>query len=204
MENAPNLSTPSWSSSGGSGLLIMLDLDTPYDNTRVSSLHWLVTDVTLANNVVSPTAQNPGQLNKPSSRVSYQMPEPPIGDVAHTYAFYLFAPTPASFTIPSSYSKLADSRTPFNLTRFLADCGLDQQSVVARNDFRVRNLAGTPTGSFPPPRASKTVLALSSAAAPSQTGAVSQGVSTNLGVVGQGILGSMAAVLTVFSAFIIV
>jgi hypothetical protein len=78
MDNSPNISTPSWPSSGAAGLLIMLDLDTPYENTRVSSLHWLVTGVTLTNKSLSPSQEHLAELNIPSPQVDYQQPEPPI------------------------------------------------------------------------------------------------------------------------------
>ncbi|KAH7085544.1 phosphatidylethanolamine-binding protein [Paraphoma chrysanthemicola] len=202
-DSSPNISTPSWPSSGGSGVLIMLDLDAPYENTRVSSLHWLVTGVTLANEAMSPSAENRVELNKPSPQVAYEKPEPPIGDVAHTYAFYLFAPTPASFSIPPSYGNLAERRTPFNLTQFLQDCGLEEQSAIARNHFRVRNLAGTPTGTFPPPRVSETAAQLSSAVAPSQTSVVFQGGSVKLVAEPGALVGMITALLSASTALIL-
>ncbi|KAH7095198.1 hypothetical protein FB567DRAFT_22452 [Paraphoma chrysanthemicola] len=222
MESSPNISTPSWPSSGGSGVLIMLDLDAPFENTRVSSLHWLVTGVTLTNEAMSPSVANLVELNKPSPQVPYEKPEPPIvsrssaithillflsnkyqGDVAHTYAFYLFAPTPPSFSIPASYGNLAERRTPFDLTQFLRDCGLEEQSVIARNHFRVRNLAGTPTGAFPPPRVSETAAQLSSAVAPSQTSVVFQGGSVKLIAEPIALVGMITALLSASTALIL-
>jgi hypothetical protein len=168
MENAPQILTPTWPSSSGSGMLIMLDLDFPLDDTRVSSLHWLVTGLTPSS--TSPTRENPANLTIPNSAVEYQQPAPPIGDVAHTYAFYLIAPLPTSFTLPSS---AVANRTPFDLRQFLADGGLSEENVIARNHFRVRNLKGTPTAGFPAARVSETgsVLGGGAAALPSQTSA---------------------------------
>jgi hypothetical protein len=149
-------------------MLIMLDLDTPLGDTRVSSLHWLVTG--LAPSSTSPTPENPANLTLPNSAVEYQQPAPPIGDVAHTYAFYLIAPVPASFNVPQS---VTGSRTPFDLAGFLKDAELGEESVIARNHFRVRNLKGTPTMGFPAARVSETgsVLGGGAAALPSQTSA---------------------------------
>ncbi|KAF2827496.1 hypothetical protein CC86DRAFT_369605, partial [Ophiobolus disseminans] len=118
----------------------MLDLDTPLSPTlRAPSIHWLAT--------LSPSPS----LNVSSTHTAYQPPEPPIGDVAHTYAFFLFAPAPANVVVPAQ-------RSPFNWEDFLRGNGLAERDVVARNHFRVRNLAGTPTVEvFPPERARETV-----------------------------------------------
>ena len=199
MENEPTLSTPSWPSSGGSGVLIMLDLDAPYEDTRVSTLHWLVTGVTLENASPLPSRDKPAELNTPSPRVPYRQPDPPIGDIAHTYAFYMFAPVSPDFNVPVSHS---NNRTPFNLTQFMQDCGLNQEDIVARNHFRVRNLAGTPTGSFPPPRASETAPSLTGAAS-SQTSTAFEGVAVKDGGEGRGILWLMMVLLTGFTASVL-
>lgn len=97
--------------------------------------------------------------------MNYMIPKPPVGDVAHSYAFYLFS-VPPSFSLPSQYTGLgsgdffddegtligAETRAPFNVTQFLLDCGLDDDDLLARNHVRVRDLAGHPTQTFPPPR----------------------------------------------------
>lgn len=162
-------------------MLIMLDLDAPYDDKRTSSLHWLVTGLTISS--TSPTAENPSQLTIPNSnsQVEYQQPAPPIGDIAHTYAFYLIAPVPESFTPPSD---LEANQTPFNLGQFLSDAGIGEENVVARNHFRIRNLKGTPTAAFPSPRVSETagVMGDGVLAVPSQTSATtSEGKGGKLG-----------------------
>ena len=166
MSNTPNISTPAWSPSTPSALLFMVDLDWPLDTQRVSRLHWLVTGLTLSGSTAPPDGNNTAVLNIPDPPVAqYMPPAPPVGDVAHSYHFYLFA-TPPSFSLPSQYLGLgegdsfdengtitgAETRAPFDVNQFLLDCGLDEQDVLARNHVRVRNLAGHPTTTFPPAR----------------------------------------------------
>lgn len=177
MSNEPNISTPRWSSPSDSAILMMIDLDAVFENTRVNLLHWLVTDVTLANTNSDPSPDNPRPLNIPDAQVSYIQPDPPVGDIAHTYQFYVFSPQPNGFSLPSRYSNLADTRAPFDLDQFLSDSGLGQADIVASNHFRVRNLAGQPTMTFPPPRVSETSSVQSRL--PSQTNEPEQ--STGLG-----------------------
>ena len=113
-----------------------------------------------------PDGNNTALLDIPEPPVvQYMQPAPPVGDVAHSYNFYLFS-TPATFTLPSQYSNLGDgdsfdqdgtliaaeARAPFDVNQFLLDCGLDEEDVLARNHVRVRNLAGHPTTTFPPAR----------------------------------------------------
>ncbi|KAF1920411.1 hypothetical protein BDU57DRAFT_508721 [Ampelomyces quisqualis] len=175
----------------------MLDLDAAYQDRRVSSLHWLVTGVTVAG---SPSAQNPASLTIPPPQVDYQAPEPPIGDIAHTYAFYLIAPVPASVNLPAS---LATNRTPFDLAQFLLDARLEN-AVVARNHLRVRNLKGTPTAAFPAPRASETAPMLGGVARPTTSGAAMpttgstatfEGSAGTMEAEGRGALASLTALL---------
>lgn len=129
----------------------MIDLDAPYEDRRVSSLHWLVTGLTISSS--SPSTENPSSLNIPSSaQVPWQPPNPPIGDIAHTYAIYLIAPVPSNLDIPAELSR---NRTPFDLKQWLQERDLEE-NVVARNYFRIRNLKGTPTAVFPGPRPSET------------------------------------------------
>ncbi|KAH7394099.1 phosphatidylethanolamine-binding protein, partial [Phaeosphaeria sp. MPI-PUGE-AT-0046c] len=147
-QHPPNISTPAWpASSDESGLILMIDLDAPYEDRRVSALHWLVKGLTISS--PSASTSNPSSLTIPSTaQVSWQPPNPPIGDIAHTYAFYLIAPVPADLDISAEPSQ---SRTPFDLKQWLEERGLEK-NVVARNHFRIRNLKGTPTAIFPGPR----------------------------------------------------
>ena len=151
MSNIPNISTPAWGSTA-SGMIIMLDLDVPRDNTRVSLVHWLVTGVTLTENDPPPSEDNTVLLTSPSPMVSYIRPNPPVGDIAHSYQFFLFQ-QPDNFALPSQYQNLQENRAPFNLTQFLADAGIPETGLLATNHFRVRNLSGSPGTTFPPPRA---------------------------------------------------
>jgi hypothetical protein len=151
MSNIPNVSTPAWGSTA-SGMLIMLDLDVPRDDTRVSLVHWLVTGVALTSNDPPPSEDNTVLLTSPNPVVSYIRPNPPVGDIAHSYQFYLFQ-QPDNFALPSQYQNLQDNRAPFNLTQFLADAGIPETGLLATNHFRVRNLSGHPETTFPPPRA---------------------------------------------------
>lgn len=172
MSNTPNISTPAWPTSSSTALLFMLDLDWPLAHTRVSHLHWLATSITLAlspDGTPSPSDENStALLSIPSPfAVQYLPPAPPTGDVAHTYAFFLFA-TPASFSLPAQYADLgaadardengtlipAEARAGFDVDVFLADCGLSEADLLARNHVRVRDLAGSPEreGGFPPAR----------------------------------------------------
>ncbi|KAF3037988.1 hypothetical protein E8E12_008059 [Didymella heteroderae] len=169
MSNIPSISTPTWNQADPSALLFMVDLDWPLDNTRVSRLHWLATGLTLSGAAPPPDGSNTTAVavNIPDPPVvQYMPPAPPVGDMAHSYAFYLFA-TPRSFVLPSVYTRLGDSdafdengtliaaesRAPFDVGTFLADCGLDDADLLARNHVRVRNLAGTdPSKTFPPAR----------------------------------------------------
>lgn len=167
MSNIPNISTPAWDQANPSALLFMVDLDWPRDNQRVSRLHWLATGLTLSSTTPPPDGNNTALVDMPDpSVVQYMQPAPPVGDIAHSYNFYLFA-TPPSFVLPSQYTNLGDgdsfdengtliaaeTRAPFDVEQFLLDCGLDDSDVLARNHIRVRNLAGTdPTVTFPPAR----------------------------------------------------
>jgi hypothetical protein len=150
----------------------MVDLDWPLENTRVSRLHWLVTDLTLTTSSPPLDGNNTALLNIPDPHaVAYLRPAAPVGDIAHSYNFYLFA-QPAGFTLPSQYSGLddpdsvnedgelvgGDARAPFDVQLFLSDCGLDEGDLLARNHVRVRDLAGHATTSFPPARAATGVV----------------------------------------------
>lgn len=174
----------------------MVDLDAPYEDQRVSSLHWLVTGVTVSG--TSPSAESPAALTIPSPQVSYEGPDPPIGDIAHTYAFYLVAPVPPSLNLPSS---LAENRTPFHLGQFLQHSDLEQ-SVIARNHFRVRNLKGTPTAAFPAPRASETAPMLSGGVRPAETNTTYEGAAGKMEGETRGALAFWTVLVTGFTAFV--
>ncbi|QRD01240.1 hypothetical protein JI435_157200, partial [Parastagonospora nodorum SN15] len=81
-----------------SAMIIMLDLDAPFSDSRASRLHWLATGLTPSS--TTPSVSALANLTIPNAQVSYEAPDPPIGDVAHTYAFYLIG-VPASFTPPA-------------------------------------------------------------------------------------------------------
>ena len=171
----------------------MLDLDAPFADARASRLHWLATGLTPSSQ--TPSVSSLANLTIPDAQVSYEAPDPPIGDVAHTYAFYLIA-TPEAFRAPQG---LAQNRVPFDLEGLLRDAGISEASVIASNHFRIRDLKGTPTGGFPGPRASETGRVLggsavqSSSVAPGATGVVTVGAQGGSGKVGVG--GGVVAVL---------
>lgn len=148
----PSISTPVWSSGSSGpqqGVLLMVDLDVPRNNTRVQLLHWLATNVTLS--AVSGTNQT--ALTVPNGPVPYVQPSPPVGDVPHSYTFVLFA-QPANFSIPAQYSNLTANRVFFNTSKFVSDAGLGP--ALAGNYITVQNLTGTPTTTFPPARPTAT------------------------------------------------
>ncbi|KAF2129846.1 PEBP-like protein [Dothidotthia symphoricarpi CBS 119687] len=138
------LLTPSWSSSPG--VLLMVDLDVPLNGTRVQLLHWLATNVTLANPLSS---TSPRALTIPNGPVPYLQPSPPVGDSPHDYTWILF-PQPVDFSIPAKYSNLTNARVPFNVSQFVADVGLG--TALAGNWIMVQNLTGSATTSYPPAR----------------------------------------------------
>ncbi|KAH3905367.1 hypothetical protein HBI56_208700 [Parastagonospora nodorum] len=200
MENPPQLMTPTWPPSTPSAMIIMLDLDAPFSDSRASRLHWLATGLTPSS--TTPSVSALANLTIPNAQVSYEAPDPPIGDVAHTYAFYLIG-VPASFTPPQD---LAQNRVPFDLEKMLRDAGIGEESVIARNHFRIRDLKGTPTQGFPGPRASETGRVVGgsagastgvSSAGPGATGVVTvgaQGGSRKVGVgMGMGMVGVLGA-----------
>jgi hypothetical protein len=176
MSNIPNVSTPAWGSTA-SGMIIMLDLDVPRDNTRVSLVHWLVTGVALTSSNPPPSGENTVLLTSPEPAVSYIRPDPPVGDIAHSYHFYLFQ-QPDNFALPPQYRNLEDNRAPFNLTQFLADSGIPETGLLASNHFRVRNLSGSPETTFPPPRATTIDLEASPSESAATTGSQQSAGST--------------------------
>ena len=151
--NPPNISTPVWVSASDNknstvpyGVLLMVDLDVPRNNTRVQLLHWLATNVTLGSNEA---ISNSTPLVVPDLPIPYLQPSPPLGDVPHMYNIVLFQ-QPANFSIPVQYSNLTNNRVFFNVSRFVRDAGLGQP--LAGSYFQVQNLSGTPTTTYPPAR----------------------------------------------------
>lgn len=149
----PNISTPVWAASSDNenstplpGVLLMVDLDVPRNNTRVQLLHWLATNVTLGPAVSS---SNSTPLVIPNAPVPYLQPSPPVGDVPHSYNLVVFA-QPANFSIPAQYSNLTNNRVFFNVSQFVRDAGLGQP--LAGSYFQVQNLTGTATTTYPPAR----------------------------------------------------
>lgn len=154
----PSISAPVWTS-GSRGVLLMVDLDVPRNNTRVQLLHWLAPNVTLG----SSNSSGPTPLNVPVGFAPYLQPSPPVGDVPHAYTFIVF-PQPANFSIPAKYADLANNRVGFNTSQFLADTGLS--NAIAANYIRVQNLTGTATQTYPPARPTETGARNSSSAVP--------------------------------------
>jgi phosphatidylethanolamine-binding protein (PEBP) family uncharacterized protein len=149
----PNISTPvRWASDDDDnstpplGVLLMVDLDVPRNNSRVQLLHWLATNVTLGTAV---STSNSTPLVVPNAPVPYLQPSPPVGDVPHSYTFVVFQ-QPANFSIPAQYSNLTNNRVFFNVSQFVRDAGLGQP--LAGNWIQVQNLTGTPTTTYPPAR----------------------------------------------------
>jgi hypothetical protein len=67
---------------------------------------------------------------------------PPAGDIAHTYAFYLYRQPSANFTLrlPADYTDLrAASRVNFNISALSAQVG---NGPIAANYFLVQNTTG--------------------------------------------------------------
>lgn len=90
MSNEPNISTPKWSSPWSPATLMVIDHNAAFGDSRVNLLHWLVIDVTLVNGNGSLSSNSPRSLDVPEAQVTYIQPDPPVGDVTHTYQVYLF------------------------------------------------------------------------------------------------------------------
>ncbi|KZM25101.1 uncharacterized protein EKO05_0009838 [Ascochyta rabiei] len=151
--NPPSISTPVWWASSDTespnpplGVLLIVDLDVPRNNTRVQLLHWLATNVSLGS---GGTNSSSTPLVIPNGPVPYLQPSPPVGDVPHSYNIVVFR-QPANFSIPAQYRNLTNSRLPFNVSQFVSDTGLGQP--FAGSYFKVQNLTGTPTTTYPPAR----------------------------------------------------
>lgn len=140
---APEISAPDITLSGR-GILLMVDSDVPRNGTRVELLHWLVSNVTLSEEDSTLIIPTPGEAE-------YRPPNPPVGDSPHAYTFILFD-QPDDFSMPEEFNSVLESRVFFNTSAFVAAAGLPEPALAA-NYMRVQNLTGTPTTTFPPPRA---------------------------------------------------
>lgn len=170
---------------------MMVDMDVPRNGTRVQLLHWLVSNVTL-----SSSSNDNTTLSIPSpGEASYRQPSPPVGDTPHAYTILLFA-QPANFSVPSQFADVLQSRVFFDTSAFVAAAGLLEP--VAANYFRVQNLTGTPTQSFPPPRSPSATPGNGSSSTPvaSPGGAAGLGLGDRMGwaVVGTAVLAGVMAV----------
>ncbi|CAO2656446.1 Nn.00g052490.m01.CDS01 [Neocucurbitaria sp. VM-36] len=144
------------------GVLLMVDLDVPRNNTRVQLLHWLATSIPL-------TPNTPLTIPYPAP-VPYLQPSPPVGDVPHAYTFVLFA-QPANFSIPAQYANLTNNRVGFNTSAFVESAGLASGSVLAGNWITVQNLSASATASYAPARPTATMNASSTPVQPFPGGA---------------------------------
>ena len=131
----------------------MVDSDVPRNGTRVEILHWLVSGVTLVEG-------NSSALNIPSvGEAFYLAPNPPPQDIPHHYTFMLFTQEDETFSVPEQFEALLQTRIFFNTSAFVEAAGL---TPIAANYMRVQNLTGTPTVSYPPPRATNETASTSS------------------------------------------
>jgi len=136
-------------------MLFMVDLDVPRNGTRVTLVHWLVPNVSLASRnssllvVPNPGPDGPG--------ASYLQPSPPVGDIPHRYVFLLYGlredyefPAALSYLSPPA-STAARIGTPLN--DLLTAAGLEDAVPLAASYIRVQNLTGAApnaTATYPP------------------------------------------------------
>ncbi|OSS46359.1 hypothetical protein B5807_08395 [Epicoccum nigrum] len=182
--NPPNISSPVWyansETNDGPGLLVMVDLDVPFNGSRIQLLHWMATDVRVGARDNS-TKERP--LIFSESPVPFVQPSPPVGDVPHSYNIVVFS-QPSDFSLPAQYSNLSSNRVPFDVNQFRADAGLG--APIAGSYFQVQNLTGTATATFPPARSPT----------PTNTGnASSPGADTNAAIGGKASLVGLSTVL---------
>jgi phosphatidylethanolamine-binding protein len=121
----------------------MVDIDVPMNGTRVEVLHWFLSNATLTG------TNNQTSLNGTADALYYP-PSPPAGDVAHNYNFVLFE-QPDDFAVPEQFKGVLETRLFFNTSEFVKAAGLSKP--IAANYMQVQNRTGTPTTTFPPPRA---------------------------------------------------
>ncbi|KAF2104748.1 PEBP-like protein [Rhizodiscina lignyota] len=127
------------------GLLMMIDLDVPRNNTRVVLLHWLAPNVALTQGANGTTVAPPANGG---GAAPYRQPSPPPGDQPHRYVFMLFA-QPASFAIPSNFTEVLQTRVPFDYMGFINQTGLT--TPLAANSMTVQNTSVPATTTFPGP-----------------------------------------------------
>jgi hypothetical protein len=123
----------------------VVDSDVPRNGTRMELLHWLVSNVTVSPGNTSALIFPPSGGEAP-----YRAPNPPAGDIPHAYTFILFS-QPEDFAVPAQFTNVLQTRLPFNVSAFVQAARLGQG--MAANYIRVQNLTGTPTTTYPPPRA---------------------------------------------------
>ncbi|KAF2419788.1 PEBP-like protein [Tothia fuscella] len=109
-------------------LLVMLDLDVPRNNQRVTNLHWLSPNVDIS----QPTASVP---TTPPGGLAYRQPSPPPGDTPHRYVYYLYAQA-QGFTVPAQSMAAIQMRLGFDVNAFAVAGGLGQP--VAANFITVQ------------------------------------------------------------------
>ena len=123
----PSITIPQNMISGtAKGLLVMVDLDVPRGNKRVTNLHWLAPNVDMSN--VKAAVPNAGDV------VTYRQPSPPAGDTPHRYVYLLYA-QPANFSPPQPVTNLQQNRLGFDVNAFATSAGLGQP--VAANFIMV-------------------------------------------------------------------
>ncbi|KAF4549596.1 Hypothetical protein D9617_21g098170 [Elsinoe fawcettii] len=152
----------------GPYMLVMLDLSLPRDRVqgtgdvadgigddRTTRLHWLQTNLTVgANGLLSVSGNTPAVAD-------YAGPQPPQGDIAHFYTWYLFA-QPASFQVPAALAggalrpQSSAQRNNFSLTPITSQAGVELREANyflvqnANNPNAVRTAPGfTPNGTAP-------------------------------------------------------
>ncbi|QDS73109.1 hypothetical protein FKW77_000885 [Venturia effusa] len=111
----PTIQVPSnMNSATGKALLVMVDLDVPRQNARVTNLHWLApnVDVSKVQAVVPDT-----------TTAKYLQPSPPKGDTAHRYVFLMYAQQ-ANFSVPAQFSNVQTKRIGFDVNAFAQASGL--------------------------------------------------------------------------------
>jgi phosphatidylethanolamine-binding protein (PEBP) family uncharacterized protein len=110
----PTINIPSnMISSTAKALLVMIDLDVPRNNQRVTNLHWLAPNVDISN----------AQAVVPNTAVlaTYLQPSPPPGDTAHRYVYLMYA-QPGNFSTPAQFQNVQKARLGFDINAFAMAC----------------------------------------------------------------------------------
>jgi hypothetical protein len=162
----------------------------PRNGTRVQLLHWMIGNVTVASGNDSTLVFPP----ESQALAEYLQPSPPVGDVSHAYTALLFA-QPANFSVPAQFNDVLQSRVFFDTAAFVQAAGL--QSPLAANYFRVQNVSGTATQSFPPPASTPTNGSMTPSEPPEQSslGAGTFGVKAWFVGAGTAVVAGLFAVL---------